>query len=120
MKGTECGLYCTVKEAGYVLGMTVEEVRRKMKDGTLKIGEMIKREKRTTFVIRRDLVAKAAGLDEFPMEAITGPKVMRAEEAGLLLKQNGIDKETTKLLADVLLEVRLITPYQHEKMTGGM
>lgn len=120
MKGTETGLYCTVKEAGFVLGMSVDDVRKHMKEGTLNIGTMINKQKRTVFKIRRDLVAKAAGLDEFPKETITTPKVMRAEEAGLLLKQNGVDAETTKLLADVLLEVKIITPYQHEKMTGVM
>ena len=120
MKGTESGLYCTVEEAGYVLGMNVEDVRKQMKNGTLEIGTMIKRKKRTVFRIRRDLVAKVAGLKEFPAETITTPKVERAENAGLLLKQNGIDAETGKLLADVLLEVKIITPYQHKKMTGVM
>lgn len=120
MKGSESGLYCTVEEAGFVLGMTIEQVRKNMKDGTLNIGTMIKRRKRTVYRIRRDLVAKEAGLDEFPSEAITGPKVQKAESCGLLLKQNGFDKEAVGLIADVMLESKIITPYQREKMAGVM
>ena len=117
MKGTEIGLYCTVEEAGYVLGMCPQEVRDRMKAGILDIGEAVKNGRRTTFVIRKDLVAKEAGLDEFPTETITTPKVMRAERAGKILKQKGIDIKT---VADALLDVKIITPYQHEKMTGVM
>jgi hypothetical protein len=120
MKGTEHGLYCTVEEAAFVLGMNVESVRKKMKDGTLNIGTMVKKRTRTVFMIRRDLVAKAAGLDEFPSEAITVPKSRMAESCGLLLKQNGFDKEAVGLIADVMLESKIITPYQREKMAGVM
>lgn len=117
MKGTETGLFCTVEEAGRVLGMSIFEIRKQMREGTLKIGELIRRDKRTTYIIRKDLVAKAAGLDEFPSDVVVGPKVEMAMKAGTRLKKAGIDAAA---VADVLLDEGMITPYQHKKMAGVM
>ena len=117
MKGSEYGPFCTVEEAGRVLGMSIFEIRKRMREGTLEIGEIIRRDKRTTYVVRKDLVAKVAGLDEFPSDVVVGPKVERAMKAGTRLKEAGIDAVT---VADVLLDEGMITPYQREKMAGVM
>lgn len=117
MKERERGLYCTVDEAGLVLGMCPEEIRKRMKDGSLNVGEVLGTEKRKIYRIRRDLVAMEAGIDEFPSDLITGPKSVRAKRAGMMLKENGIDASK---VADILFETGVIMPYQREKMAGVM
>ena len=117
MKSREMGLYCSVAEAGRVLGISPAEIREQMKAGTLNIGTAEKRNERTAFRIRRDLLMKEAGLDEFPQDIITDPMIKRAERTGMMLKAEGLDAEA---VAEILLKTGMITEYQRKKMAGVM
>ena len=108
-------VYCSVYEASVVLGITPEEIRERMKSGDLNIGEVDCSKRRAKFRIKKDLVAKAVGLDEFPEGVATTRTVRRAERAGELLREQGAD---TELIADVFLKHGLLTPLQAERMKG--
>ena len=117
MRGKESGIYCSVEEAAVVLGLRPVEVRSRMQDGTLNIGTCGKKNRYVTYRVRRDLVAKEAGLNEFPASIITETKNHRAEYAALMMKKEGIDAVK---IADILLEAEIITPKQREKMAEVM
>ena len=115
MRGAEHEIYCTVAEAGCVLGISPNEVRVKMNRGELNLGTVEKRNRYSVYRIRKDLMIKEAGLSEFPEDASASPKKRKAEYTALMLKKEGIDVQK---VADIFLESKIITPYQWEIMMG--